>query len=101
MPTYDYKCENCGHFEKVQKISAPPLTECPACGGKVERLISKNVSIVFKGPGFYSTDHNQKVKDRVRSINKERQVDNQAILDGDVKSFVNQSEETTKKIQEA
>lgn len=100
MPTYDYKCENCGRFEEVQKISEDPLTVCPKCGGKVERLISKNVGIVYKGSGFYSTDNNR-LKDRARSINKERQTDNQALLDGDVGSYVSQSESTDKKIQEA
>lgn len=100
MPTYDYKCENCGHFEKIQKISEPALSECPTCGGKAERLISKNVRIVFKGSGFYKTD-NDKLKEKARSLNKERQVDNQALLDGDTKSFVEQSEKTTQKVLEA
>lgn len=100
MPTYDYRCANCGKFEKVQKISEDALTICPQCGGKAERLISKNVGIVLKGSGFYKTDNNQ-LKDRARSINKERQVDNQALLDGDIGSYVAQSESTDKKIQEA
>ena len=100
MPTYDYRCENCGRFEKVQKISEDALTICPRCGGKAERLISKNVGIVLKGSGFYKTDHNQ-LKDRARSINQERQKDNLALLDGDIGSYVAQSESTDKKIQEA
>jgi len=99
VPTYDYRCENCGDFEKVQKMSEAALAVCPQCGGKVERLISKNVGIVLKGSGFYKTDNNQ--KDRARRINKERQVDNQALLDGDIGSYVSQSESTDKKIQEA
>ena len=28
-----------------------------ACGGEVERLIGTGSSIIFKGPGFYSTDY--------------------------------------------
>lgn len=101
MPIYDYKCENCGHFEKMQKITEEVLKECPNCGGYVERIISKNVGIVFKGSGFYKTDSGERIKDQARKINKERQKDNQAILDGDVKSFVKQSENTSKKVQEA
>lgn len=100
MPIYDYKCQKCGKFEKTQKITEEPLNQCPTCGGPVERLISKNVGIVFKGSGFYCTD-NGRMKDKARSVNKERQKDNQALLDGDVKSYVEQSESTTKKIQEA
>lgn len=100
MPIYEYRCSNCGIFEKMQKISEEVLKVCPDCGGAVERIISRNVGVVFKGSGFYRTDQTI-LKDRVRSLNKERQVDNQAILDGDSKSYVKQSESTTKKILEA
>jgi putative FmdB family regulatory protein len=54
--TYDYKCDKCGIFEKEQRITDPALEHCPGCGGPVKRLISKNVGIVFKGPGFYVND---------------------------------------------
>jgi putative FmdB family regulatory protein len=100
MPTYDYKCENCGRFEKMQRITEDALKECPKCGGRVERLISKNVAVVFKGSGFYKTD-SQLVKARVRSLNNDRQKDHEALLDGDVSSFVEQSDSTTKKVLEA
>ena len=100
MPIYDYKCEKCGRFEQAQKITEPVLRECPVCKSPVERLISKNVGIVLKGSGFYRND-NILGKDRVRNLNKERQTDNQAILDGDVKGFVEQSEATTKKVMES
>lgn len=100
MPLYEYRCERCGIFEKLQKVSDETLKICPSCAGEVERLVSRDIGIAFKGPGFYRTDHNS-IKDRARSINKERQKDNEAILDKDVKSYVKQSEETTKKIQEA
>ncbi|KKM12927.1 FmdB family transcriptional regulator [Clostridiales bacterium PH28_bin88] len=56
MPTYDYKCEKCGVYEYFQSITEPALDQCPHCGGNTKRLISRNVGIVFKGPGFYVTD---------------------------------------------
>ncbi|VGO22757.1 FmdB family zinc ribbon protein [Pontiella sulfatireligans] len=57
MPTYDYKCSACGHdFEVFQSISAERLTECPECGGAVERLIGAGAGFLFKGSGFYQTD---------------------------------------------
>lgn len=99
MPIYEYRCHKCGDFEKLQKFSDPTLEKCPTCGGQVERLMSRNVGIVFKGSGFYSTDQ-QKTKDQARQLNKERQKDNQAILDGDVSGFVKQSEQTSKKVAE-
>ncbi len=61
MPTYEYKCQQCGHqFEAFQKISDDPLTECPQCGGEVVRLISGGTGLIFKGSGFYLTDYARK-----------------------------------------
>ncbi len=101
MPVYDYKCEECGRFEYTQRITEDALTVCPQCGHQVQRLISKNVGVVLKGSGFYKTDSAQGLKDRLRGLNNERQKDNQALLDGDVKSYVEQSDSTTKKVLEA
>jgi len=40
MPTYEYKCDECGHqFERQQKMSDPPVKKCPECGKAVRRLI--------------------------------------------------------------
>jgi len=59
VPTYEYKCGSCGiRFERTQHFDEPPLTECPECHGEVRRLFSA-VGIIFKGSGFYSTDHRQ------------------------------------------
>ena len=58
MPTYVYRCEECGHeFEEFQSITDKPLETCPKCKGKVERVISGGAGFVFKGSGFYITDH--------------------------------------------
>lgn len=57
MPIYEYKCDRCGKFEKLQKMSDAPLATCPKCGGPVKKLISHNVGIIFKGSGFYCTDN--------------------------------------------
>lgn len=59
MPVYEYACTVCGErTEAKQSFSAPPLEECPVCGGKLRKLYSP-VGIVFKGSGFYSTDRNK------------------------------------------
>ena len=61
MPTYDYKCKDCGHeFEEFQSISAAPLTECPVCNGTIQRVISGGTGLIFKGSGFYITDYPNK-----------------------------------------
>lgn len=61
MPTYEYRCEACGHeFEQFQSITASPLRKCPACGKqKVKRLISSGAGVIFKGSGFWETDYNR------------------------------------------
>jgi putative FmdB family regulatory protein len=56
MPTYEYQCKTCGHhFERVQRFSDAPLTECPQCSGEIRRVIHP-AGIVFKGSGWYITD---------------------------------------------
>jgi putative FmdB family regulatory protein len=58
MPTYEYRCPECGtDFEKFQKMSDEPVAECPSCGAKAERRISAGAGLVFKGSGFYITDY--------------------------------------------
>lgn len=59
MPTYDYRCNACGHrFEATQPMSEKPLDICPNCGKpEVERLISPGGGFLFKGSGFYITDY--------------------------------------------
>ena len=59
MPLYEYECVNDGTFELVRKFSDPPLTECPKCGGPVEKLASAP-AIQFKGTGWYITDYARK-----------------------------------------
>jgi putative FmdB family regulatory protein len=57
MPTYSYRCSACANeFEQFQKFSDDPLTDCPACGGSVRRVIQP-VGVVFKGSGWYITDN--------------------------------------------
>jgi putative FmdB family regulatory protein len=57
MPTYDYKCSDCGTVKEVfQKMSDEPLTTCPECGGAFKRIIT-SVGIIFKGSGFHINDY--------------------------------------------
>jgi len=56
VPTYQYACTACGHqLEAVQSFADEPLTECPACEGRLRKLFS-GIGVVFKGSGFYRTD---------------------------------------------
>ncbi len=57
MPIYAYRCEGCG-FQKdaLQKLSDPPLTDCPQCGEPkfVKQLTAAGFAL--KGSGWYVTD---------------------------------------------
>ncbi|AIA76161.1 MAG: FmdB family zinc ribbon protein [Vreelandella alkaliphila] len=57
MPIYEYECKACGHrMEKLQKISADPLKDCPACQrASLERLVSA-AGFRLAGGGWYETD---------------------------------------------
>lgn len=57
MPTYGYRCSQCGHeLEVFQSMSAEPLRVCPECGGALRKLLYP-VGVQFKGSGFYTTDY--------------------------------------------
>lgn len=71
MPTYEYKCKQCGNtFEKFQSITENPIKNCKKCGGEVYRLISKNGNFILKGSGFYRTDyhHNNNYKSEKKKL---------------------------------
>jgi putative FmdB family regulatory protein len=54
MPLYEYQCTSCQkRTEKIQKFSDPEITDCPHCGGKLERVLSAP-AISFKGGGWYA-----------------------------------------------
>ena len=56
MPIYEYRCEQCGIFEEMRRITDPSLERCPKCRRKVQRLIS-STSFQLKGSGWYVTDY--------------------------------------------
>ena len=57
MPIYEYVCQKCGHhLEIIQKMSDKPLTKCPECRGRLEKVISQT-SFQLKGSGWYVSDY--------------------------------------------
>jgi putative FmdB family regulatory protein len=57
MPIYEYACRKCGHkFEKREGFHDNPGALCPECQGKAKRVFHP-APIIFKGKGFYVTDH--------------------------------------------
>jgi len=68
MPIYEYQCQGCEYeFESLQRMSEPPLTQCPSCG---KDLLKKKISAVafrLKGGGWYETDFKSGDKKNVAS----------------------------------
>jgi putative FmdB family regulatory protein len=57
MPLYEYRCASCGELmEALQRVGAAPLSECPRCGGALERIASAP-ALQFKGSGWYVNDY--------------------------------------------
>ena len=68
MPIYAYECTQCGHhFDRLQKLSDPDPTQCPAC--QQESLRRQLTAPVFRlaGGGWYETDF-KKDGDRKRNL---------------------------------
>jgi|GEM_PF-2559460 putative FmdB family regulatory protein len=68
MPIYDYQCGSCQHqLEVIQKITADPLTQCPAC--QQSTLVKQMSATRFRlgGSGWYESDEKPKDKQRYRT----------------------------------
>ncbi|MGH8454571.1 MAG: FmdB family zinc ribbon protein [Nevskiales bacterium] len=68
MPIYEYFCRACGReTERLQKLSDPPLSDCPECGRpELARKLSAP-SFRLKGGGWYETDFKGD-KDKKRNL---------------------------------
>jgi len=83
MPIYEYMCTKCGHrFELIRRFSDPPVTKCPKCKGKLEKLISAP-AIQFKGSGWYVNDYG---KGNAAGSNKKPEKSSEAAFREDSKS---------------
>ena len=61
MPIYEYRCEVCGHQEEfLQKVSEPPLTQCPVCHKNSFSKLLSAAGFQLKGSGWYATDFKSK-----------------------------------------
>jgi putative FmdB family regulatory protein len=73
MPIYEYRCEACGHeLEQMQKISDPPLTECPACGQPQLRKKISAAAFRLKGGGWYETDFKKENKKNLHDAGEKK-----------------------------
>jgi putative FmdB family regulatory protein len=70
MPVYVYRCGSCGvEFERHQFFHDAPLKICPECRKKTLKKVITPSKVIFKGSGFYSTDHKSPSGDKSASGN--------------------------------
>ena len=61
MPIYEYECNSCGHrLEMIQRVSDPPLADCPECKAATLRKLVSLAGFRLKGTGWYETDFKTK-----------------------------------------
>jgi len=72
MPIYEYRCSSCGYQnDYLQKLSEPPLTDCPECG---KGTFTKQVTAAgfqLKGTGWYATDFKNNGKGKAGGAKEE------------------------------
>jgi len=62
LPIYEYRCTNCFFkFEVRRGVGENSSAPCPRCQGE-GHLVFSPVPIIFKGPGFYTTDNREREK---------------------------------------
>lgn len=99
MPTYEYLCQTCSHrFETWQKMTDDPLTTCPECGSQIRRVLFP-AGIVFKGSGFYKTDHNGNGSPTASSDGDNKKTETETGSNGDTKKAETSSNTDTKKAE--
>jgi putative FmdB family regulatory protein len=58
MPTYEYKCQECGAtYELQESFTAASTHTCRKCERGTAKRVLHAPRIVFKGSGFYVTDN--------------------------------------------
>jgi putative FmdB family regulatory protein len=71
MPFYEYSCGSCGHeLEALQRLSAEPLVDCPACGAAALRKKVSAAAFRLKGTGWYETDFKDSGKPKTEGDDK-------------------------------
>ena len=70
MPTYDYKCDACGHnWELYQSMNDSPQKKCPKCKkNKAKRLLGLGAGIISKVPVFTKQTTKQRAEKKKREL---------------------------------
>jgi putative FmdB family regulatory protein len=96
MPIYEYQCKACGHrLEKLQKINATPLSDCPSCEKpELSRLISA-AGFRLAGGGWYETDFKSGSKKNLAGDNSDKRGKTPAAAESKTPSGSSSTDKTT------
>lgn len=72
MPIYEYQCRECGYrLDALQKMSDPPLIDCPACKRPGLKKLVSAPHFRLKGSGWYETDFKNSGRDKPDGAGKD------------------------------
>lgn len=98
MPIYEYRCAECGHQEEfLQKVSEPPLEQCPACHKASFKKMLSAAGFQLKGSGWYATDFkggSKKAADKADSKPESKTESSEAMSESKVESKTETKTET-------
>lgn len=78
LPIYRYRCQSCScEFDLRRSFGEDSGAPCPRCKGEGRRLFLP-VPIIFKGPGFYTTDNRAKNSAAEAENGTKKEVDKEA-----------------------
>ena len=83
MPFHRYECGHCGAQFRVLhhgENGGKGETTCPRCEGTSVKRLLPRIGVIYKGSGYYSTDHGNKKTKIGRSAKEDvgRQLQNRA-----------------------
>ncbi len=81
MPTYEYRCLKCKRISEIFHNVFSSIRKCPHCGGRLEKLITPNAGLIFKGSGFYQTDYKRNSDGNGKSKEKKEEVGDKKKMD--------------------
>ena len=83
MPTYSYVCETCGlEFDKYLSFKDNPDHQVCPNGHRQVRRIFTAPAIVFKGSGFYVTDHRSSNRSSIGGHSRSTESDSKTGAEG-------------------
>jgi putative FmdB family regulatory protein len=79
MPIYEYRCDACGHQEEfLQRVSEPPLTQCPVCHKPTFNKLLSAAGFQLKGSGWYATDFKNKAAKPAEKKSEDKKTDDKS-----------------------